>query len=269
MDRFIARWAILVAVLAVVVLGGRSNAMTIAVTECGQVVPAGKTGELVANLTCPVKVEIGTMAERSAVYLEAGARLRLNGYTLAGVNNAVGCPKKCYIEGPGVIRDFPVGISSTGTAQVRDVEFANNGQSAIYQMGGSVLRLTNVVIRDADGLGAITAALVRAKGLIIDGCWVGIWGGRLIGSDIAIQNCGSRGIYNSQIRATRLNVTDNAGIGIASHRVSLRDSIVTGNETGGQGVDIQTDRAPRLRNSICGRSQQGEGGTSFGVCQND
>ena len=91
----------------------------------------------------------------------------------------------------------------------------------------------------------------------------------MIGEDIEIRNCGSRGIYNSQIRGERVVVVDTAGPGIVTHRVSLKDSTISGNDVAGAGVDLRSDRMPRLRNTDYGRSRHGESGSPFGVCQND
>jgi hypothetical protein len=255
--------------LAVAVVALAAPAAALDVTQCGQAVPSGMTGELAVDLDCPTDLPSGSLAELSAVYLEPGARLRLNGFTLSGRDVGVGCSGVCAVEGPGTIRDFPVGVLSYGMTRVRDVVFRENGQSAVYVLGVRTLRATNVTVLDSSGLVAVVAHRLRAEGLTIDRCWYGIIATTMTGSDIAVTGCGQRGIGAERVRASGLHVVDNAGVGLWSERVVLFDSVLTGNDTLGAGIDLRSDRVPRLVGTACGRSERGETGASWGVCQDD
>jgi len=77
-----------------------------------------------------------------------------------------------------------------------------------------------------------------------------------------------RGI-EGRVRGRGLTVSG-CGIGIASGGIGFRgsvrlvDSTITGNTT-----DILSDRRPRLHNSTCDRSEDSDGGASWGVCTLD
>jgi hypothetical protein len=246
-----------------------STAAAVDVTHCGQVIPPRQTADLVADLDCPTDLPSGTLQELSAVYLDTGARLRLNGFTLSGADVGVGCGSRCTVEGPGTIRDFPIGVLSYGATRVDDVVFRENGQSAIYVLGSRKVHVTDVSILDADGLTAIIAHSLKAERLTIENCWYGIAAIKMTGTDVTITGCGQRAFGGGSIRATRLTATDNGGPGVAATRVILTDSVLTGNDSLGTGVDLRSDRFPRLQNTTCGRSERGETGMSFGVCLND
>jgi hypothetical protein len=261
---------LLAGILAAVPLGALGSvAAAIDVTHCGQVIPPGETADLIADLDCPTAPPSGTLQELSAVYLDRGARLRLNGFTLSGNHTGVGCGSRCAVEGPGTIRGHALGIVSYGSTRVAGVVFRENGQTAIYVLGARRLRATDVAILDADGLVAIIAHNLKAERLTIENCWYGISAIKMTGSDITMTGCGQRGFGGGSVRATRLTATDNGGPGIHAERVVLSDSVLTGNDTLGSGVDLRSDRFPRLENTTCGRSERGETGVSFGVCLND
>ena len=104
-------------------------ALGIDVTSCGQQVPSGERGDLLANLSCDVGVHLGP-----------GAALNLNGFTLTGngalSSQGVQCLNRrgtrCTINGPGEIRGFGAGVSCAGVRlEVRDVvlRFNRNGIS--------------------------------------------------------------------------------------------------------------------------------------------
>lgn len=247
-----------------------SGAVAIDVTACGQDIPPGQTADLVADLHCPSNLPGGSLEELSAVYLGRGARLRLNGFALSGGDFGVGCGSRCTIEGPGTIREFPVGVLSYGATRVENVVFEENSGHAIHLYGGKTLRTTNVTILDADGLVAIVAHRLKAQNVTIERCWYGITAiSKLVATDLTIRDCGQRAIGAGSVRATRLTVVDNAGKGIIAGRIALADSVVTGNDTIGTGIDLQSDRRPRLEGTVCERSQQGEAGPPFGVCLED
>lgn len=269
MDRWIRRLGSSL-LLAGLLVAAPSEVGAVDVTACGQVVPSGQTGDLVADLDCPIDLPSGSLQELSAIYLEPGARLRLNGFTLSGTKFGVGCGSRCTIEGPGTIRELPVGILSYGATRVENVVFEENNGHAIHLYGGKTLRATNVTILDADGLVAIVAHRVKAENVTIERCWYGIITiSALVATDLTIRDCGQRAIGAGSVRATSLTVVDNAGKGIIAGRIVLTDSVVTGNDTLDSGVDLQSDRRPKLTNTTCERSRQGEAGAPFGVCLED
>jgi len=67
-----------------------------------------------------------------------------------------------------------------------------------------------------------------------------------------------------------LVVDDNAEVGIFTHALTLHDSEVLRNGVA-TGVDITSDRRPRLIDSVCGVSniRGGGAGESWGVCGSD
>jgi hypothetical protein len=240
------------------------------VTSCGQIIPSGQTADLVSDLDCPLDLPSGTLQELSAVYLEPGAKLRLNGFTLSGGEVGVGCGGgRCTIDGPGTIADFPTGILSYASSRVTDVELDSNDAYAIYQLGNKTLRATNVTVVESNGLVAVVAHRVKAENLSIQGCWYGIIATVLTGSDVSVSGCGQRAIGGGTVRASGVTVVDNGGIGILAKRIVLADSVVTGNDTIGTGIDLSAERLPKLTNTTCELSANSETGVPFGVCLED
>ena len=79
-------------------------------------------------------------------------------------------------------------------------------------------------------------------------------------------------IAGRRVVGTNVHVTDSLGYGIVTgiSLLKLTDSVVTGNNGGGVGIDIESQHLPRLFNTVCGRSLNG--GTRpgpFKVCAND
>ena len=91
---------------------------------------------------------------------------------------------------------------------------------------------------------------------------------RLIATNVTASNNGGSGIDGHPVRAIAVTANDNADAGLISARVvSVRDSTVTGNGAVHGGLDIQSERRPRVRNTTCGYNFGAAG--SWGVCTND
>ena len=221
------------------------------VTSCGQIIPSGQTADLVWDLDCPLDLPSGTLQELSAVYLEPGAKLHLNGFTLSGGEVGVGCGSRCTIEGPGTIADFPFGILSYGSTRATDLQLDSNDGYVIYQLGNKTLRATNVTVLESNGLVAVVGHRVKAENLSIQGCWYGIFADILTGGGVSVSGCGQRAIGSGTVRASGVTVVGNGGIGILAKRIVLSDSVITGNDTSGTGVDLNAERLPRLTNTTC------------------
>jgi hypothetical protein len=238
------RW--LVALGMIVAAASLSPAQTVSITACGQTVPAGQTGVVEADLTCPT--DIGTFA----VAVEKLGTLDLAGHTLAGGNAGVRCTDRCTVTssaGAGTVRD-------AGTANVAVV--GDRGRLTISNVG---LENTSLCILTDFQHGKVT------------------------GEQVSLTDCGI-GIQARKILLTGLTATGNHQVAI-SRRTMLRDSTVSAsgdtafsgkavvltNTTvsgSGSGIDLLTDRRPRLVGSTCEVSRKLSNPTeTWGVCAND
>lgn len=202
---------------------------------CGQTVPPGETGVLTADLAfCD-----------SAVLLEEGAKLQLNGHTISDSEVGVDVRGRRFdVSGPGVIARNDYGVSQGNgrrkTCTLDNIDFHDNEYTAVATLTAKVIA-TNLTVT---GNGA-----ENGYGLAVE---------MLIG--------------------TNLTVTDNPGIGVAFRRSSrLINSTVIGNNSTRWGVDILTSRRPRLIDTTCGKSAGKKPrppvfsvvGVPWGVCLND
>jgi hypothetical protein len=254
-----------------------SNAWAIDVSSCGQAIPRGEVGVLIADLTCG----------ETAVELEGGATLQLDGHTLTvSAGAGVECEeRRCAVEGPGVI---------DGQA---------TGDAGIYLYERVRLSLRNVIIRDfAYGLLGLLRDRVDFENVLIDGSIIGgIDLGNfslLKGSGLTVQN--TLGPVGRAVRATKcigenwtiadnpaiwtlrqsglacgrarlsgLVATNNAGLGVwlgGSGR--FIDSTITGNDAAADGIDLLSIGRPRVIGGTCGRSAN-QDGVPWGVCAGD
>jgi hypothetical protein len=223
-----------------------AGAQTVSITTCGETVPAGQTGVLDADLTCPGGP--GTFG----VLVENRGTLDLAGHTLAGANAGVRCENRCVVT------------SSIGTGTIRDAETA--GIAVLYERG--VLEVSNVSLDD--NLYALLADFLHGK---VFGTQV-----TLTGSGIGIQarkirltGLTATGNYRvAQARKTMLTdstVADSGDTAISGHAAVLNNSSVTGSASG---IDLLTERRPRLIASTCGGSRNLSNPTeTWGVCTND
>lgn len=217
------------------------------VTACGQRIPAGEVGELRQALACGATPS-WPFSPRG-VYLEAGATIRLNGFTIAGPGTGIGAgvgvtctgSRRCIVEGPGEIRGFELGVNCGGCRLVaRDVAFRENVSGILIPKSG-ILDAERVVASDNAGLG--------------------IWAHRMRARDVVAERNGSAGIVaNASLRLRGVTVRDNAYDGVrclsfVCGRTRITDSTVTGNAQAGNAYyDVASTGRVRLRNVDCGRS---------------
>jgi hypothetical protein len=158
----------------------------------------------------------------------------LNGHSISGAGVGVDCRgKKWTVIGPGSIIGGHEGIAVTFPPDVPHPK----------------LTLQDLVIDDHDSV---------AVG--------GFFGARVVAD--AVQASGNAsGFLASRITGRNLSVTNNGNFGLASDRLSLRDSTVTGNDGAPGGVDISVNRKPRVFNSTCGLCTGPNG--PWGICTGD
>jgi hypothetical protein len=270
-------WSMLMAVPCLLI--GLSGSLVRALdVTCGEVVPAGATGDVVSDADCT----------GASIFLDTGATLRLNGHTISGTdpNPEVCFPflgecagvlcrgRKCRVEGPGTIQGFTSGIGGRGVAdgdgRVRVI--ASDLTLRLNSAGISSDRavVTDVIATDNFGTG-IAADKVRARRVDVsrNGVW-GISGDKVAGVDVVANLNGSEarldsaGIRAVRARFRRLTATDNVGEGLRAERAALRESVLSGNTD----ADISTARPPRVRDTTCEVSSDQVGG-DWGVCTLD
>lgn len=244
---------VIVGLLLAMLLGGARPALsvTLDVTRCDQVVPAGATGLLRNDLDCPPDVH--------TVTLERNATLRMAGHTIRG-GVWLSC-SRCRILGPGAITgasecaiyttENPTPADAALTA--RDLAIHDNSWCGIGVPG--TLRLKRV--RVANGkFGIIFVQAMQGTDVDVRETAVGI------GCN-ATQAC-TTGQPDCLVRLRRLTAVDN-GVGIAGCPVALRDSQVQRSEFS----DLQATALPRLVRTICDRSMRGDATGPWGVCALD
>lgn len=228
-----ARWMIVL-----VLLGGARLATAVDVTECRQVIAAGQVGELKADLVCAASPTWPFSAR--GVRLEPGATLRMNGFSVSGDGTGVGVEctnRRCTVEGPGEIRGFWAGVNCGGCRVVaRDVVVRENVEGIYIPLAGT---------------------LVAERVVASDNEQSGIWAQAVRGSDIEASRNGSNGVSaNSRLRVRRLDAMANGGPGVDGgyKRTRIVDSVVTDNDTAGDGYDITSIGPVRLIRTSCGKS---------------
>lgn len=260
-------YGILVLAGAALLLHGTRPASAVDVTACEQTVAAGTIGVLQADLDC----------ELNGVLLEAGATLSLNGHALRGGSNiGVYCGKgRCTIEGPGEIADGPwiaVFLEDRVHLTVRNVTLRANDVGILGSYAGRTKVTATDVVLDDHQQWALSTRSLKAVNLSVRGnagplFVVSAATGRIDGGEIS--DNGGLALTGGRLRLDGVSVTGNVGPGVrASRTLRLVDSTVTGNGTGGSGIDLLSERRPKLTNSTCGRSE-GPTGAPWGVCAND
>ena len=231
--------------MAVLLLLGVRAAGAVDVTECGQVIEAGQVAQMRNDLQCATGPDSPFSA--LGVYLQPGAKLQLNGFTVSGDGTGTGilCGspgarfRPCKIEGPGEVRAFYAGINCGGCRiAVRDAAFRGNLYGIYIPLAGWLVA-RHVVASDN----------IRA----------GIWAQRVRAAHVEASNNGEFGVSaNGSLRLKRLTATANGAPGVVGGRSRGRilNSVVTGNDTAGDGYDIVSVGPVRLTGTSCGRSGQ-------------
>jgi hypothetical protein len=210
----------------------------IPVTTCGQTVPAGKRGVLVADLDCT--------GHYAGVNLGTNARLLLDGRTITGATGAaVLCEKSCRVQGPGALSGSLTGASGY-RVQVTGVDVSGNSIG---------INATTAQVADSTFTGNNEAIHAQRTARVSDS--------QLVGNPI----------FNVIARHAALrDVTISGGeIGIVAATAGLIDSSVDTTADGGETIDFRTDKRPRLRNSTCaGRSERRQSPSeSWQICALD
>lgn len=267
---------------AVAVLFFAGPALAFDVTACGQAVPPGEEGVLMADLVCDRLPQ----GNPPAVTVGSRGTLNLNGHTITAPHNTAVTANTGGISvlGPGELTGNSIAIQGFGPLTVTNVSIHDNQVGIITDLDSrrGTVRATNVSIMNSiddfgnggPGLG-LQANTVIADGLTVtnatfDGLFIRrIRGRNVIASDNGHGHpiCGGLGfgIVADTVHLANLTAQNNGSAGvIANKRLILRDSTVTGN-TGEFtcNIDVFAERRPDLRNTICGKSN------GWHVCQND
>jgi hypothetical protein len=240
----------LVVIGALALLSTQAGAVDI--TECGQVVPKNQVGNLVGDLDCTDPNSFITPPHSiiSAVELERGATLNLNGFSLVGPTLSEGpersgvfCRHKCRVNGPGTIMGFGFGIQGRHKR----------------------ITVTDVTINGATA-GGLSAFQLMARRCTITGNGGGVSGGhsqrkfRIYDSEISDNDV--VGVSGRKIILKNVIVTGNGKNGVSSDdgRVLVWDSVIIGN-----GVDCASPPPPGCRD-LSGTSKKRLIRTLFGTC---
>lgn len=293
----------LLAIVVVLSLSTANAYADVAITSCGQTVPAKEVGVLQQNLVCPVApatagvcaadgapcvedVDCPAFAQvclhPAAVKLESGATLRLSGFSISDGDVGVDCrlagTHGCQIEGPGTIASalrYGILIAAGGRYSIAGLVLDGNptGIGSLFGVVPATNRLkmilADLTVRNSAFAGIILGPPSDAK---------------LTGTDLIITNNGfgisidqfvsasPKQRRRAQAKLTRLVATGNSIFGVYADKLTLIDSNVSA--TGPLGhADVFTFHKPHLRNSTCDRSLQlidGVGGSgTWGVCAGD
>jgi hypothetical protein len=252
--RITSRLSLAAAAMFALVAPARA-ASPIPITACETTIPARQKGILMADLDC------GTLV---GVVLNRSAALDMNGHSIVTSGEAV----RGELDRSGAITvNGPGSISGGCTAAI-----AAHGN-----------------VKDKHR--------VNARNVTIDGCTLGIAGNTVRANDVSITNGVAAGLYADfgvtgahilssgngtygvvvpygTVRVHDLSATDNGWQGVLATLAVLSDSVVTGNDVGGFGIDIGTSLRPRLRDVDCGLSAHEPflahvAGPPWGVCTND
>ena len=267
-----------VSFLVVVLAGAAGRAVTVSISTCGQTVRTGETGVLTTDIVCPPwgvcypacatppcsplvpSVPCRSDAEcptpgsdvcdfdvpgslTVGVNVEPGARLEMNGHSVSGAAFGVSDYNGVFTTHTRVHINGPGEVFGT--------------REAIRVLYGNP-RVVGVVVRDS--VFGILGESVRSLDVQATNNHVGV------------------SVFR-RLSAQRLTATGNREFGIVSYRSTrLADSVVTGNDPTGAGVDLATELRPRLRGSRCGLSAElvetgvpgiYAPGPPWGVCAND
>ena len=245
----------IVTVFPVLSTGWAADALD--VTNCGQVVPAREVAVLQADLS---GCDYGVVLNDHAV-------LEMNGHAIVSGNIGVLCfEPRCTVHGPGDISGGQVGIwgyyPGHGKIDARDIDIHDTNLGGIQNARSA--KVTNVTVRRV-GSGAPDPEY--SAGIYVD---------KLRATNVmASDNAGYGVLGGTLAKLTGLTAIGNGNAGMAGqNRTVLRDSVLTGNNGYGLGVDLLVYRRPRVINTTCGLSA-GPGvtaeqpGPPWGVCTND
>jgi hypothetical protein len=247
-----------------------------AVSTCGETVPAGTTGVLANDLVCAGPV---------AVSVDAGATFDMNGHSIT-VTDLLATGVRCLRTSCTVLSSVPAPGEIVGTGIVQVGVAGAGGLPPIPTVRRMVLR--NLSLHDLQS-GVAAGGLVLASDVTVSSCSSeGFVVRRLVVDNVTVSGNFSAGIRSLVgITGSNLTVNDNE-IGIGTGRLRVRNLVATGNDegieasvatlrdsnvTGNTTFDVGTRlRPPRLINTACDRSENLETvplGDSWGVCALD
>ncbi|MBM4244456.1 MAG: hypothetical protein FJ148_11670 [Deltaproteobacteria bacterium] len=274
MTRWLRSFPAIAPLLLGVIVAGRASAVDIPgdPSSCGITIERGDPGVLQGDLGCT------GLGENSAITLNPGATLVLDGFRVTNDNHGVSChasvspARTCTITGPGEITGAFNGVAAASRVRIEDVTIHGN-VNGTWKIYGNVpwaarVDLENVVIRDNSAAGTRGGGAIRA-------------------TDSVIRDNGDVGM-TSQGPTTlrRTTITGNVGAGLLTgiyndfqqqydyserraHR--LIDSDVSGNGLIDGNADLVAAKRPKLLRSTCGTSADPTqpGNPSWGVCAGD
>jgi hypothetical protein len=223
------RRPILLALAALLAAAPAFARPSVEVNTCGQVVPKGYLGYLIADLDCT-----GYEGAPGAVIVGNGGIFDLRGFTLT--------------------TDDTFGVYCGGLTET------NGDLNPCTVMNGTITG-------GQTGHGII-GKRIKAANLVIDSAAVmGIFAdGALKGENLSISGAGECGIRSdSPARLVDSTITTNGQYGFCGKSVRLYGSTVTGNGV----TDLRSEKRPFLKNSTCGSSESPNPPYTWGVCTLD
>jgi hypothetical protein len=202
----------------------------VVVTQCGTLVSSEAV--LGADLDCS-----GSCVP--AVFIENGASLHFNGFTLTGAapsvpscsDPVVQCVGGCTLVGPGTIAGGPFGVCAS-----------EYGSCSTYEPRGKLV-MTDMTVRDTRRT-AVFAGYLRMENCVVSGTGPSraVHAARSARiSTSTIENNGLVGITGTRVRVIGSTIRDNGDDGLSIGNGSkLVDTVVTGN--GGYGIYITEGR---------------------------
>jgi hypothetical protein len=258
-----------------------TSARAVPITACNQTVPVGEVGVLQGDVVCADGVFNG-------VFLEKRATLDLNGFTLTGgIDAAYGVfclERACEIRGPGVIdggvgRWVGVQLEPRVKLTIRDVTVRNGrggiaGKSLALEKTRVILEGVRIEDNDEGALGSYYVVandlVVLRNGQLLFGQGEVVGARSFRGENVEISDNAFAGLGAGTVSVENLIASNNGGVGVSAGRLILRgNSQAFGNDAALDGIDLRSQRPPRLLDSsTCGKSSDFSG-MPWGVCQND
>jgi hypothetical protein len=257
-----------------------------AITACEQVVQGA--AYLTGDLDCPPGTE-------AAVEIRSGGSLDMRGFAIHGGEYGVLCSAEGVLEGDVEVYDytgckvFGGGGTISGQSVVGIVasrllvsDLTIDVPSMIGLIIHSKLKLSNLTLQlGPNTLGVMIGDHVKVggTGFTMIGGHDGIAGPGVVTLDgvtasgydrfaayvrsVKLRHASLVGITRGMVDVGAVTLRDStmtghSGTAIEAGRIRLTDSTVTGN-----GLDLDADRSPKLKNSTCGTSN------GWGVCTND
>jgi len=264
-----SRWL----VAAALVVSTSYPASAIDISTCGEMIPRGQTGRLVADLAC---------SGGYAVVLEQSATVDLNGHSITTSNGGSGvsclgrrCSVVSAVATPGDMSDADGGINATFgivASDLRRLTVANVSITSFtfgIRVPDARVSLTDVTVSDCPNVG-ILATKLRLANVTANNNKHGMGASRSVsGSNVTAIGNQEFGIDSTggRVKIDGVLSTGNGRFGVFARIVKLANGTVTGN---GEVDIVALRRPPRLINITCDSSASGPlPSPSWGVCSLD